>query len=348
MKRERLKIINKELMECSICGENHEVDLCEEEREVTIKGDLVKIKERYYRCDKYDTENTFMVEDMWNNSLLNRIDAYRIKNNLLTSFEIKEIRAKYKVTQAELSFLLGLGEITITRYETKQIQEVSNDNMLREINNNAILALNLLEKNKEKFSEKRYNEILESIKEVIDKETLKYLNEQEIIAMYAKYQKESILNGNCILDINKLKSVLAYITKKMGEVKKVVLMKLLWYSDYLSFKDNNKSITGLVYVHMPYGALPIASDELIKLSSINYEIKYKSEEQFEFKITYNPDFKIVGLSKNEKAIIDTVIEKFKDYRSSEISNYMHEEKAYKETNPDEIISFEFAGELRKF
>lgn len=343
-----VKVIKKEHIYCSICGEEHEVDLCEEIIEKKVKDDIVKYKENYYRCNKYDTENIFMIGNMWNNSLLNRLDAYRIKNNLLTSSDIKQIRSKYKVTQAELSFLLGFGEVTITRYETKQIQETSNDNILREINNNAILALNLLEKNKEKFSTKRYEEILAEIKNVIDKETYKYLNEQEIICKYINYTDKSILNGNCILDINKLKNILAYITQKMGEVKKVVLMKLLWYIDALSFKNNNKSITGLVYVHMPFGALPIASDELLKLSSIKYDVIYNSDEHLEYKITNNPEFKIVGLSKNEKEIMDIVIEKFKDYRSSEISEYMHKENAYSKTTPNEIISFEFAKELNSF
>lgn len=177
---------------------------------------------------------------------------------------------------------------------------------------------------------------------------MKYLNEQEIKCQYIYYRDENILNGNCILDIEKLKNVLAYITKNMKEVKKVVLMKLLWYIDSLSFKNTNKAITGLVYVHMPYGALPIASDELLKLDSINYEMKYNSEEHIEYKITNNPNFKIVGLSKDERKTIDIIIDKFKDYRSSEISEYMHNEKAYKETTTDEIISFEFAKDLIEF
>ena len=134
----------------------------------------------------------------------------------------------------------------------------------------------------------------------------------------------------------------------MKEVKKVVLMKLLWYIDSLSFKNTNKSITGLVYVHMPFGALPIASDELLKLSSIKVEKKYNDEEFLEYKITNNPEFKIIGLSKREKEIIDLVIDKFKDYKSREISEYMHREKAYMETNPDEIISFEYSKELNSF
>ena len=134
----------------------------------------------------------------------------------------------------------------------------------------------------------------------------------------------------------------------MKEVKKVVLMKLLWYIDSLSFKNTNKSITGLVYVHMPFGALPIASDELLKLSSIKVEKKYNDEEFLEYKITNNPEFKIIGLSKREKEIIDLVIDKFKDYKSREISEYMHRENAYMETNPDEIISFEYSKELNSF
>lgn len=344
----KVKVLKKEYMYCSICGEEHEVDLCEELVEKKVKDDLVQCKEKYYRCNKYATENIFMVGNMWNNALLESIDAYRKKNNLLTSFEIKEIRAKYKITQMELSFLLGLGEVTITRYETKQIQEISNDNLLREISNNAIFASNLLEKNKEKFSPKRYEEILLEIRKVIDNETFEYLAEQEIICKYINYTKKSLLNGNCILDINKLKSVLSYITKQMREVKKVVLMKLLWYIDTLSFKINNKAITGLVYVHMPFGALPISSEELMKLSSIKVSKVYNSDEHLEYKITNNPEFKIVGISKKEKEIIDTVINKFKDYGSTEISEYMHKEKAYLNTNQEEIISFEFAKDLNKF
>lgn len=345
---ESVKVLKKELMQCSICGEEHEVELCEQKVQKTVKNDIVEFVEKYYRCNKYENENIFMTGNMWNESLINRLDAYREKNNLLTSKEIKQIRNKYKVTQAELSFILGLGEITITRYETKQIQEVSNDNMLREINNNAILTLNLLEKNKEKFSEKRYKELSNEIKKVIDNETIKYLNEQEIICKYINYNEENLLNGNCILSIDKLKNVLAYVTKKMKEVKKVVLMKLLWYIDFLSFKLNNKAVTGLIYVHKPFGALPIASDELLKLSSLKYDLIYNGGEYIEYKITNNPQHKIVGLSKCEKDIIDMVIEKFKDYGSLEISEYMHKENAYLETSPNEIISFEFAKKLNAF
>ena len=341
-----MKELKKVNMFCSICEENHDVSLIEEERETMVKGEKIKYKELYYKCDKYRDNNIFMSGELWNINLINSLDAYRIKKDLLTSKEIKDIRKKYDLTQSELAYLLNLGEVTITRYETKQIQDASVDNMLRELNDNPLLALKLLEKNKNKF--KRYEEIENQIKEIIDKNVISFLNEQELIAKYTDFNEININNGNVLLNIEKLKNILGYITKEMGQMKKVVLMKLLWYIDSLSFKIRGYAITGLVYQHMPYGALPIGHREIIELSSIKSKLFINDREFEEYKIEFNNEYKIKRIEKDEKEIIDKVINKFRNYRSSEISNYMHKEKAYKETKDNDIIPFSFANELNQF
>ena len=175
-----MKELKKVNIFCSICEEKHNVSLVEEEREIVIKGEKIKYKELYYKCDKYQDNNIFMSEDLWNINLINSLDGYRKKKDLLTSKEIKDIREKYQLTQSEMAYLLNLGEVTITRYETKQIQDASVDNMIRELNDNPLFALKLLEKNKNKF--KRYNEIEERIKNIIDKNIISFLNEQELTA----------------------------------------------------------------------------------------------------------------------------------------------------------------------
>ncbi len=341
-----MKELKKVNMFCSICEENHDVSLIEEERETMVKGEKIKYKELYYKCDKYRDNNIFMSGELWNINLINSLDAYRIKKDLLTSKEIKDIRKKYDLTQSELAYLLNLGEVTITRYETKQIQDASVDNMLRELNDNPLLALKLLEKNKNKF--KRYEEIENKIKEIIDKNVISFLNEQELIAKYTDFNEININNGNVLLNIEKLKNILGYITKEMGQMKKVVLMKLLWYIDSISFKIRGYAITGLVYQHMPYGALPIGHREIIELSSIKSKLFINDREFEEYKIEFNNEYKIKRIEKDEKEIIDKVINKFRNYRSSEISNYMHKEKAYKETKDNDIIPFSFANELNQF
>lgn len=54
------------------------------------------------------------------------------------------------------------------------------------------------------------------------------------------------------------------------------------------------------------------------------------------------------LSEDEKAILEKVIAKFKNFKAKDIVDYMHEEKAYKETAAGEIIPFSLAKEIRAF
>ena len=58
-------------------------------------------------------------------------DAYKKKVGLLTTYEIKEIRAKRGMSQRQLAKFLDIGEKDITRYENGSVQTRSIDNMIR-------------------------------------------------------------------------------------------------------------------------------------------------------------------------------------------------------------------------
>ncbi len=78
---------------------------------------------------------------------------------LLTSDEITNIRKEYGLSQVELARLMGVGDVTIARYETKAIQEPIYDNILRRIKTYPMEAQELLNYNKSKFSDERYSQI---------------------------------------------------------------------------------------------------------------------------------------------------------------------------------------------
>ena len=88
-------------MFCSICESIHDISLMEEERETIIKGEKIKYKELYYKCPKYQNNNIFMSGDLWNINLINSLDEYRKKKDLLTSKEIKEITIKKDVVDPD-------------------------------------------------------------------------------------------------------------------------------------------------------------------------------------------------------------------------------------------------------
>jgi len=58
-------------------------------------------------------------------------DEYKRRNNLLTSYEVKDIRDSFGLSQKSFAKLLGFGEKTITRYENGSIQDHAHDNLIR-------------------------------------------------------------------------------------------------------------------------------------------------------------------------------------------------------------------------
>ena len=341
------KLIEKIKVDCPICSKEHYVEKRERTNKIKIKNKIIEYKEIYLLCpEAEEEENEYVNAELMDMNLQNARDAYREQNNLLTSKEIKQIRNKYKITQLEMAKLLGLGDVTVTRYETKQIQDEAHDKIMRLIDENALIALEYLENNKESFQKgERYETIENNIKTVIFKETLSYLNKQEIEAKYVDYSEKNIENGNNELKIKTTEAIINYISQNYPNLYKVKLMKILWYIDSIAYKENEKSLTGLVYTHKKMGAVPIAYDELLKLPSIKVEEEVMDKENYSvcYHILPNENYKPkVRLTEKEKKICDKVINKFKNFTTKELVDYMHKEKAYTDTKPNEVIDFSYA------
>ena len=181
-------LIEKVKIDCPFCNKEHILEKRKRDTVGIVKGEQINFEEEYFLCNITETdENEFVTAKMMDENLLKARDEYRKKHDLLTSTQIKEIREKYKLTQAEFSFLLGVGEVTITRYESKSIQEEAYDKLMRLIDKDALLALDYLEKNKSKFKDVKFRKIENNIKEVINKDTYNYLNIQEIYTKYIEY-----------------------------------------------------------------------------------------------------------------------------------------------------------------
>ena len=146
-------LIRKIQMECPICDKIHEIEERTRIAKTIIKGEEVDYAETYYFCVNSDEdEREFVTGKMENDNLLNARNMYRKAHNLLTSDDIVEIREKYGLSQVDLAKLLGWGEATISRYESKAIQDDAYDNMLRIIRDNPLAVLDLLQKNGEHFT----------------------------------------------------------------------------------------------------------------------------------------------------------------------------------------------------
>ncbi|MCR5033004.1 MAG: DUF4065 domain-containing protein [Lachnospiraceae bacterium] len=285
---------------------------------------------------------------MENENLLNARNAYRMKHGLLTSDEIVAIRESYGLSQVDLARLLGWGEATISRYESKAIQDEAYDNMLRLIKDNPLQALEFLKKNADKFPGLKKVDVRTKIVEKLDSYGKEYLTRQAFEGEYASFEEPSDSNGFVMLNVDKLEAAISYIAEKVPSLFKVKLMKMLWYADAMSYKVCGFAITGLVYRHNEMGALPIGHYSLMNLENLNVqeEVNLNYDSMLHVYPSKNMDYSV--LSDQDKSILDAVIKKFKDFKTQEIVDYMHEEKAYIETKQGEIIPFSKAKEIRDF
>lgn len=324
-------------MYCPFCDKDHELKIVECETECQIKGKNVKYVERSLLCEEFD--ELFDNAELLDKNLLAARDEYRKSEGLLTSIEIASIREKFNLSQADLSLILGWGEVTITRYETKEIQNENYDKILRQINDDPNKLQDYFMLNRTKFTESKQVKLAKKIFSVgTDVESINKNIEDSLIK---KHFTVSDLDKGCKnVNFNKILSIIQHITNSGIKLYKTKLAKLLWYIDMVNYKTNKESITGLAYYHMAYGACPLGIDLILNSKSLEIE---EIEENDSIKQLIKNAQVENCLDEDELNSVNKVIEKFKDFSTSEIVEYMHQEKAYTETTTNNFISYEYSN-----
>lgn len=339
--------VKKEIRYCPICDEEHEVVLKKIKQRKVLKGIEIDCEILVYECENCKEE--FEDGELLDINLLSMRDAYRLKANLLTKNEIVAIREKFNLTQEDLSNILGLGEKTITRYETNTIQDRPYDTLLRKFNEDYNFAYEMLLKAKNKFNKDKFEKISKTIKGFILLESESKYNEIQLKNLYIFDDEENSSNGFRLLNIDKIKSMLAYFAKFTKNLFSVKLMKLFWYSDALSYQRTGKAMTGLIYTHMPKGALPIGFREICDLDSVD-----KVPEEIHETITFKFVPKEIDMiddslfSLEELNILKEVCEKFYDLSGTQLSEIMHKEDIYKTTEEKQILDYSLINKIKAF
>ena len=102
---------------CPLCEKEHYLDIIIEQDVYEIKDENITYnKTSYYFNNK---NQKFITPDLEDINQLAIKDEYRKKHNLLTSFEIKQIRDKYSLSQSDLALILGWGSSFLEKRERK-------------------------------------------------------------------------------------------------------------------------------------------------------------------------------------------------------------------------------------
>lgn len=275
-------------------------------------------------------------------------ELYRKKANIIKPKDIINLRKKYDISQRELTAILGLGKMTINRYERGGVPTKSQSDYIKLLIDDDD---KFIEKVKEAYkngsiNNKTYEKIVfEELNNGVDKEQI-----QNNIRRYLRYvlnRKPDIYNGYKSLDIEKVENIISYIASKVKNLTITSLNKYLWYIDMLSFNKRSVAITGLTYQNQKFGPTIIDKkyDEISLLNDKYIREDIETENGNTTQIISNENYSLDKISNTEKEIIDKIIKILKNKTVTDISELSHREEGWKKTKRLEKISFEYAMNL---
>ncbi|MBE6251062.1 MAG: DUF4065 domain-containing protein [Bacteroidales bacterium] len=311
-----------------------------DKRTWNFRGEKFEYTHASWLCE--DTGEMFTTDESDAVSFLQVTNQYRAKYGLPFVDEIVTLREFYGVSASKMSLILGFGPNQWRLYEGGEVPSVSNGRMIRSIMK-AEVFLDMVENSRHLLLQKEYEKLTLRLKSLSEEPS--NIHSYELSRLFACGRGQE--NGFGRISLDRLKNALLYIIDKCDGVFCTKMNKLLFYIDFMSYRQNGMSITGLSYKALDYGPVPERWSRIYShFDEIVQEPKQSwGKEGITLSSTIKPD--IALFSQQELAIMEQVCSHFMDSSSVEISNISHKEAAWLECHAaHERIPYDYAFELK--
>lgn len=328
----------KKIKDCPFC--DGIAKLVHENNEFVYRKEVFKVVEHFYVCEKCNEEFTTTETDSF--TILQAHNQYREKYGIPFPEEIMEIRAKYELSGARMSEVMGLGINGYSNYERGEMPTPAMGNLINTIKNPQVFK-EMLRRSKHHFTDGTFGKAMNKVD---------YLLEQANKRNYFVYklnniQEPSSLTGFRKPNKEKLSNLIVEFINRCDKPynDRLKLNKLLFYTDFLSYKQFGVSITGLSYRPIQYGPVPTCYDNIYACLENESIISsfWVREENGSAKETFITDrtIDLQLFNEDEQSIIDMICETFGKMKTWDMVDLSHKEKVWIEKHKDkEIIDYQ--------
>ena len=313
---------------------------------MTFRGEKFNCAYMSFRDDELNEGFTTTESDsIWYNQVTNQ---YREKHGIPYQDEIIATRERYGVSASKMSLILGFGTNQYRLYEEGEVPSESNGKMIRSAMNPRVFQ-ELVGASRNLLSEKEFVKISAKVEDVIAQS---HAREDDQWAERRIFRTgRGLVNGFAPQSTARLRSLLVYVLGKMGDTFQTKMNKVLFYIDFLSYRERGMAISGLAYQAIEFGPVPqrwdrvySGFDEVVPQSKM-----VKDQECTVLTTDVKADTSL--FSKEELEIIDAVCKKLAGASAKIIVEMSHRESAWKKYyNPNQsvLIPFEEAFYLVAF
>ncbi len=308
---------------------------------LTFRKETFNIVYHYYLCK--DSGERFTDEQLDTLNTVQATNQYREKYGIPFPEEIRQIRERYGVSASKMSEVLGMGANTYRLYESGEMPTVANGRLILSVSNPEEF-IKQVEASAHFLTEREVVRFIEKAQSLIARRDRDAHGSEPMPISLRDYPPTS-LNGYRRLSLPRIANVLAYFEHHIGDLYKTKLNKLLFYADFLAYKQHGYSITGLPYRAIPYGPVPAEYGRLfLRLQDdgqVSVEERNGKEDQYSE--VYHPRVSFDGetFSRDELCVLETVAQSFSGKDTGEIVRLSHEELAWKENEADrQLIDYQ--------
>lgn len=319
------------------------VNLKCENSELTYRKEKFQTFQTYYVCE--DTGETFTTDELDEINLKFVHNEYRLKYGIPFPDEIKSTRKKYGLSASKMAVILGFGDNQYRLYENGDMPSVANGKVLTAIKDVEFFR-NLFITSINQFDEMEFVKIKQKLDDIV---SLGNSDIEEKSKLIFEGYTRGVFNGYAVQSYSKLKNTILFFLEKMGATFHTKMNKLLFFTDFLSYKRRGEGFTGLAYKAIQYGPVPVCWDRVYALID---DLESIEDEVFDYvgtKLvsTISPDMS--SFSEEEKELLNEVVAKFKNYNSKMMTKYSHEEAAWiNNKDSKHLITYSEAFTLRDF
>ena len=299
---------------------------------VTYEPDTVKYRGEEYACvyisfrdeERGESFTTTESDTIWYNQVTNQ---YREKHGIPYMDEIVALRNRYGLSASKMSVILGFGTNQYRLYEEGEVPSESNGKMIRSAMNPKVF-LDLVKSSRNQLTEKEFAKITAKVEEVIASSEGRYDEQRDAARLFRVGR--GMANGFAPLSTYRLKNLLLYLLEQMGDTFQTKMNKVLFYIDFLSYRERGMAISGLAYQAIEFGPVPLRWDRVYSaFDEVEQQVKLVQGQEC-LSLLAGGEADMSDFSDAELEVIDEVCGKMKKMSSREASKMSHEESVWKD------------------
>ncbi len=279
-------------------------------------------------------------DTVWFNQVTNQ---YRAKYGIPYTDEIIGLREKYGLSATKMSAILGFGVNQYRLYEMGEGPSESNGKLIRSAMNPRTF-LDLVNNSRHQLTDREYAKITARVQEVINQISAWHEERGAVGRIFRT--RRGVENGFAPQSTVRLKNLLLYIIEQMGEVFQTKMNKVLFYIDFLSYRESGMAISGLAYNAIEFGPVPQRWDRVYSAFDEIVPESRMVHDQESTALTASVEADMTCFTEHERKIIDTICAKMKGLSAHDISELSHNELAWqRHLQKEGTIPFEEAFSL---